>query len=188
MGFGGRAPGVIATAGLAAALTALVASPALAKDKMYSYDAVSPNARALTGVGLTFEFRPTLMGATRVDRFMLTGRSGAAEVKPASEGALGKGGLAALIGPDAKERALYQITLKRDGDAFIRAACPNSTKAWLVLGPIRYGEDLRVHAIGDDPVTGKSRLCGTFEFSFRGEWKLPELPVRAEDDEPRTPL
>ena len=185
MGHGGVARGVLAAVGLVAAL----ASPALAKQKMYSYDAVSPNARALTGVGLTFQFQPKLMGATKVERFMLTGRPGAAEVKPAGEGTLGKGGLAALIGPDAKERALYQITLKKDGDAFIRAACPNSTKAWLVLGPIRYGEDLRMHAIGDDPAApGRNRLCGTFEFRFRGEWKLPELPVKAEDDEPRSPL
>src|SRR4051812_24212913 len=129
---GRSACSVTAIAGLAM----VFGSPALAEIHTYSYDAVSPEARALTGVGLTFQFRSSLIGLPKVERVMLTGRSGAADVRSASPGVLGPGGLDPLIGAAARERALYEIRPeKADGRAFIRAACPGSTRAWLAMGP-----------------------------------------------------
>ena len=171
--------------GLAAAgvLVAAIGSPAAAAEHIYSYDAVSPEARALTGAGLTFQFRSSLIGLPKVERLILTGRPGSADVRSASPGALGPGGLDRLIGAEAREHALYEIRPGRDARAFIRAACPGSTRVWLALGPIRYAQDLKMHALGDDPANpGKARLCATYQFRFRGEWKLPGLPIQVPDD------
>lgn len=185
MGRGATARGLILAAGLAASL---VAPAQAATRKLYSYDAASPAARALTGVGLTFQFRPKLLGAVRIERFMLTGRSGSAGVRPASEGALQtKGGLDALLGESPRGRALYEIRPDKDGQSLIRVACPGSARGWMAVGPIRYGEDLTLHILGDDPLKGGARLCGTYQYRFKGEWKLPETAVDVPENDGPVP-
>ena len=166
---------------LAATAAALAGSgEAMAAKHVFSYDSASPLTRKMTENGLTFVFDKGLM-SQKVLRLIETHDVGQADLKPASERDLGPGGLTALIGREARERDLYEITSKGDGIALRRALCRGSDRAWLAFGKLKVGEDLRVQALGHDPVTGTTRLCMTLDYSFHGEWALPPIDLPQPD-------
>ena len=154
----------------------VLVGPAAAAKHIYSYDSANPLTEQMTETGLTFIFERTFM-STRVERIVETHDVGAADVKPASEGELGPGGLTALIG-NAPERALYEIVPKGDGRALIRDLCPGADRVFLAFGPISAEQPLRIRALGRDASTGASRLCITLDYSFHGQWSVgpPDLP------------
>ena len=158
------------------------AGAADAGKRIYSYDSATPITRQMTESGLTFVFEKTLMG-TRVIGLIETHDIGAADVRPASPGDVGPGGLA-VLGPDAHEHDVYEIVHAKDGMALIRALCPGSDRAWLVFGPIRADRDLRVDAVSRDPESGKPRLCVALDYNFHGQWALPppDLPQPSRED------
>ena len=162
---------------IACGVLAVFAGPAAASKRIYSYDSANPLTEQMTEAGLTFVFDRSFM-ATRVLQILETHDVGSAEVKPASEGELGRGGLSALIGPNARERALYEIEPKGDGRALIRALCPGADRVFLAFGPIAAEQPLRIRALGRDAKTGASRLCITLDYAFHGEWAIgpPDLP------------
>jgi hypothetical protein len=167
----------LARAAMIAGLAGLMlAGPAVAAKRIYSYDSANPLTEQMTESGLTFIFDRTFM-STRVERILETHDVGAADVKPASEGELGPGGLTALIG-DAPERSLYEIVPKGDGRALIRTLCPGADRAFLAFGPITAEQPLRIRALGHDAETGRSRLCITLDYAFHGQWSVgpPDLP------------
>jgi hypothetical protein len=159
------------------AIALMLAGPAAASKRIYSYDSANPLTEQMTEAGLTFVFDKTFM-STRVLQILETHDIGSADVRPASEGELGRGGLSALIGPNAHERALYEIEPKGDGRALIRALCPGADRVFLAFGPLTAEQPLRIHALGHDPATGQSRLCITLDYAFHGEWAIgpPDLP------------
>lgn len=166
--------------GLATAVMATTA--ARAERKMYSYDPISADAKRLTGAGLTVVFDKTLTG-TRVLKVLATGVPVQGRLIDGREKDLGPGGLKAMSGVDA-DAALYEIDPKfEQGRIYIRAFCPGATRLWLSFSRLALQRDLRVQAFGDDPNGGPARVCGTLDFSFRGEWKLPSgrLPDPMED-------
>lgn len=167
--------GLLATIASLAALA--IAGPAAASKRIYSYDSANPLTEQMTEAGLTFIFDKSFM-TTRVLRILETNDIGAADVKPASEGELGPGGLTAVIGPNARERALYEIEPKDDGAALSRALCPGADKVFLAFGPLAADQPLRIRALGHDPKTGATRLCITLDYSFHGQWAVgpPDLP------------
>lgn len=161
-----------------ACLAALaIAGPAAASKRIYSYNSANPLTEQMTEAGLTFIFDKSFM-TTRVLRILETHDVGAADVKPASEGELGPGGLTAVIGPNARERALYEIEPKDDGAALSRALCPGADKVFLAFGPLAADQPLRIRALGHDAKTGATRLCITLDYSFHGQWAVgpPDLP------------
>ncbi len=164
--------------GLMLACLAIGASAAAAhaERKMYSYDPISADAKRLTGAGLTVLFDKTLTG-TRVTKVLATGVPVQGRLIGGREKDLGPGGLKAIEGVDA-DAALYEIDPKfEQGKIYIRAFCPGATRLWLSFGRLGVHRDLRVQAFGDTPKDGPNggaaRLCGTLDFSYRGEWKLP---------------
>lgn len=159
-------------AALAIATALMIPAIALAGEGMFTYYPANDVARKLTDRGLTFVFHKGLMGAVRMTSIMATEAPASSDLEPASDRELGAR-LDALIGRNADERDLYAIQPSAQGPAMIRAFCPGSTKGWLAFGAVRARRDVRVHALGDDPATGKARLCATMEFRYRGEWKLP---------------
>ena len=166
---------------LAAGVLALaVAGQAAAAKHVYSYDSASTLTRKMTENGLTFVFDKGLM-TQRVLKLIETHDVGQADLKPASEHDLGPGGLTALIGRAAHERDLYEISPRGDGIALRRALCRGSDRAWLALGKLKLGQDLRVQALGHDPVSGATRLCMTLDYSFHGEWVLPPIDLPQPD-------
>jgi hypothetical protein len=165
-----------------ACLSTAVAGSAHAERKMYSYDPISPDAKRLTGAGLTVLFDKKLTG-TRVTKVLATGVPVQGRLIDGREKDLGPGGLKAMSGVDA-DAALYEIDPKfEQGKIYIRAFCPGATRLWLSFSRLAMHRDLRVQAFGDDPKGRQARLCGTLDFSFRGEWKLPSgnLPDPMED-------
>jgi hypothetical protein len=165
---------------IAAAVALAAAGPAFAAKKVYSYDSASPLTQKMTENGLTFVFDKGLM-SQKVLKLIETHDVGQADLRPASEHDLGPGGLTALIGREAHERDLYEITPKGDGIALRRALCRGSDRAWLAFGKLKVGEDLRVQALGHDPATGATRLCMTLDYSFHGEWTLPPIDLPQPD-------
>ncbi len=163
---------------LTAACAWLCAGAAAAATRIYSYDSATPITRKMTENGLTFVFRKSLM-STRVLKLVETHDIGAADLKPASDSDLGRQGLSGVLGR-APERDLYEITDQEDGKALKRALC-HAERAWLVFGPIRNGQDLRVHAVTYDPKSGLGRLCVTLDYAFHGAWALPVDPMAQPD-------
>lgn len=157
---------------LALTLALATTSAAHAAKGMFSYDPNDEATRRLTDRGLTFVFEKGFLGGALVEQVLATEAPAAANLKPAAYRDLGVP-LDSLIGREAIERDLYEVTADAQGSAMVRAWCPGSTKGWLAFGPVRVRRPLRVHVIGDDPAGGKARLCATLDLRFRGEWKLP---------------
>jgi hypothetical protein len=156
-------------------LAAGFAAPAFCSSlHIYSYDPANSETRHSAGA-LTFEFNRRLVFTT-VLRVMATEGDAKAEVRPASERDLGPGGLAALIGPHAVERDLYEVEPQEEGSAMIEALCPQSHRAWLAFGHIRANHDLRIYVLGDGANAGSAKLCRTLDYTFHGEWKGPSGP------------
>jgi len=166
----------------AVAFAVLATGPARSAEHIYSYDAVSDAALALAETGLSFQFQSLPLGGMRLERIIQTGERGSAAIRPASEGALGAGGLRAALGGQTPVGALYEIEPEGDGQAFVGAVCPGAEKAWLVIGSLRRFKNLPIQVVGKDPGALRARHCADLAFSFHSEWVLPP------DREPPKPL
>lgn len=151
---------------MAVVAAAFAPAAALAAERMISFEPVSPDARRLTGAGITVLFTDRLVGQ-RVNRLLATAIPAQANLKRASTKALG--GLTVEALGD-----LYAIDDKTaQGAVYVRAFCPGSKQAWLAFSRVGRGE-LTVQALGDDPAHApRARLCATMVFRFKGEWNLP---------------
>ena len=176
----------------AAAVAILSASVARAETRMFSYDPISPDAKRLTGAGVTILFNQGLLGGGKPIKVLATGVPAEARLKDGRQKDLGPGGLSAMEGVDT-DVMLYEVDASAaQGKIYVRAFCPGSTRLWLSFSTIVVRRDLRIQAFGDDPkAQGKARLCGTLDFSYRGEWRLPKgrAPNPMEDwtDNPQHP-
>lgn len=152
-----------------------LATTAHAEKRMFSYDPISADARRLTGAGPTVLFDQGLMGGARPIKVLATGVPAQALLIKGKDRDLGPRGLAGLEGVDA-DAALYEVDPGAEqGKIYVRAFCPRATRLWLSFSRIAVRRDLRIQAFGDDPkVPGSVRVCGTLDFSWRGEWKLPD--------------
>ncbi len=157
------------------AVLLLAASAAQAEQRMFSYDPISPDAKRLTGAGVTVLFNQGLLGTGRPLKVLATGVPAEARLSSGRQKDLGPGGLAAMDGVDAGA-ALFEVDAKAaQGKVYVRAFCPGSTRLWLSFSTIAIRRDLRIQAFGDDPkAKDKARLCGTLDFTYRGEWRLPD--------------
>jgi len=178
----------LATLSLTVVSFAAAAAPAAAAPlttiRMFAYDPANDETRRVAGP-LTFEFKQQLMFATLL-KIRSTEAQATAVVVPADDRALGRGGLTALIGPNAPERDLFAIKDEAEGSAMVAAFCPGSTHGWVALGRIRANRDLRVHIIGDGPQPGQAHICHTLDFFFHGEWKT-EVPFEVNPAEVKKP-
>ena len=163
-----RARSLAASASAALLLTA--AGSAHAALRMFSYDPANAETRHSAGA-LTFQFTQKLV-FTKVLNVRATEGQATAELKPADEKALGRGGLSALVG-SAPERDLYEVQPTKDGAALVSAFCPGASRGWMAFGRLRLNRDLRVLVFGGPGAGAPARLCRTLDFTFRGEWRLP---------------
>lgn len=166
----------IARAAAAVCFLALVQPPPAAASgiSIYSYEPLSPEAKVLTRTGLSFEFEKGLLGGVRVERVVQTGDRGSAGLRPASEAALGPGGLRTALGVAHPAGPLYEILPPGDGKAFINAVCPGAERAWLLIGRLERFKDLELQAVGRAPGAGSVHVCSTMTFSFHSDWRLPD--------------
>jgi hypothetical protein len=162
-------PGLLALAATLAALFA--ASPAGAAVRYFAYIPADQTTRDAAG-DLTFGFRQRLIFTTVLNVRSSDGAA-TADLKPAADSALGPGGLTRLVGREAGERELYEVTDADQGSEMIRAFCPGSRRAWLAIGKLSMSERLKVDVLGDDPGSRGAHLCRSLAFDFEGEWRLP---------------
>lgn len=158
-----------------------------AKERLFSYDPITPVTKTLAEGGFSFVFDDRTFGGQRVKRLLSTQAKAEAELRPASESELGAS-IDSLVGARVAERDLYEILPANEGAPLIRAACPGSDKAWLAFGKLDRIEDLRVQAFGRYADGGKVHHCATLDFSWRGEWKLPERQGSRRPDLGRSPI
>jgi hypothetical protein len=162
-----------------AAWLAFAGSAHAANRRIFSYDPADAATREAAGQ-LTFEFNQKLL-STRVLRVRSTEESATADLEPAPPSAV-PGGTWRLVGPQARERDLYQILSAEDGPAMISAFCPGARRAWMAFGRLRANQDLRVYLLGDYP--GGAKLCRSLKFTYHGEWRLPPGPLMNPDTLP----
>jgi len=165
--------------GVMLALVLAAPGAAQAGQRIFSYDPITPVTKTLAEGGFTFVFDDGMLRGQRVKTLLSSHAPAEAKLKPASEKELGAG-LDALAGKRVESRDLYEILPEGEGAPLIRAACPGSDRAWLAFGELRRIDDLRVEAFGryaaGGPDAGKVHHCATLDFSWKGEWKLPERP------------
>jgi hypothetical protein len=123
--------------------------------------------------------------STRVLKMRSTEAKATANLARADVGALGGKGFWEAVGRGESGRAIYRVLPTDDGPALTAALCPGSKRAWLALTPVKYGQDVQVVVIGDDPAGGPVRRCRELDFAFHGEWRLP--PGAGPDIEPIAP-
>lgn len=154
----------------AALLILAAAGSAEAAMRMFSYDPANAETRRSAGA-LTFQFTQKLV-FTKVLNVRATEGQATAELRPADERDLGRGGLSALTG-SAPERDLYAVQPTEDGAALVSAFCPGARRGWMAFGRLRLYRDLRVLVLGDGAAGAPAHLCRTLDFTFKGEWRLP---------------
>lgn len=161
-----------------ALILAALAPAARADTRLLAYDASDRLTQALTQ-GVTLEVERGLFGAIAVRRILPTTARGAAVVE--------RGGPDAVrhMLPEGAERGdIYTVPFRDDGRALVRALCPAADEAWLVVGRVRPGRPLSIHAVGRW-VDGRMRHCVTLSYAYRGEWAAP--PRAPRDEVPAAP-
>lgn len=167
---------VSSIAALAVPLIALLlpAAAQAAEKRMVTFDSASPDARRLTGAGLTFVFTKSLLGAPKVLAVRATAVPVGIIPRPSRDGDINRE-LDRLMGPDGGRGQLFEIAPDEEqGKVMIRAFCPGSTKGWLAVSDLTSHEGLKVYAFGDTP-SGALRVCAKMEFAYRGEWRMPRV-------------
>jgi hypothetical protein len=159
----------------------LAAGAARAELRQFSYDAANEETIASSGP-VTLLVSQSMFG-THLVKISSTVAKATADLRREDAGALGRGGWQEAT--DGVERDLYRILPADEGADFTSALCPGSKQAWLALTPVKYGRNVRMVVIGDDPAGGGVRRCRTLEFQFHGEWRLPQgNPPATEDNAP----
>lgn len=140
-----------------------VATPARADVRLWAFDPADRVTRALTR-GLTFQVQRGLFGAVRVEKLYATTSRGSAEVRRG-----GPDGTIRVLPQGARERAVYEVVSEGEGRALGRALCPSADAVWLVMGRVRQGRPLTMHAVGRWS-DGTFRHCVALSYLYRGEW------------------
>jgi hypothetical protein len=149
------------------------AGPAAAETRYLAYDAADRVTQALTR-GVTLEAERGLFGAISVRRIISTSQRGSADIRRG-----GPGAVRGVLPAGSRETAVYAIAPEGDGRGLSRALCPGSDEAWLVLGRVRLGHPLTLHAVGRWS-DGAYRHCVQLSYDWRGEWAMPPAPTVGE--------
>jgi hypothetical protein len=141
----------------------LAATPALAATRLWSYDAADRVTRALTQ-GITLEVRRGLFGSVTVEKLYATASQGSADLRWG-----GPRETRSVLPAGSRESDVYEIVNEGQGRGLVRALCPSADAAWLVMGRVRAGRPLTVHAVGRW-ADGRYRHCVALSYAYRGEW------------------
>ena len=159
---------------IATLLLTATAGPAVAETRYLAYNASDRVTQALTR-GVTLEADRGLFGGISVRRIISTSNRGSADIL--------RGGPDAVRGalPDgSRETSVYSISPEGDGAGLSRALCPGSETAWVVIGRVRLGRPLTLHAVGRWS-DGAYRHCVQLSYDWRGEWAVPPAGAAVED-------
>jgi hypothetical protein len=145
----------------------LAAGEARAQSVRYlAFDAKDRTTQALTR-GVTLEVERGLFGAVAVRNLFSTSSRGSASFRSG-----GPDAVRSALPDGARETRLYEILQEGDGRGLVRALCPGSDQAWLVVGRVRVARPLTLQAVGLWP-DGQYRHCVQLNYDYRGEWAMP---------------
>jgi hypothetical protein len=142
------------------------AGPAMAETRYLAFDASNRVTQALTR-GVTLEADRGLFGAISVRRIISTSNRGSAEIRRGGPDAVRR-----ALPDGSRETSVYTISPEGGGRGLSRALCPSADEAWLVLGRVRLGRPLTLHAVGRW-TDGTYRHCVELSYDWRGEWAMP---------------
>lgn len=151
-----------------------VAGPAAAETRYLAFDASDRVTQALTR-GVTLEADRGLFGAISVRRIISTSNRGSADIRRGGPDAVRR-----ALPEGSRETSVYTITPEGGGRGLSRALCPSADEAYLVLGRVRLGRPLTLHAVGRWP-DGAYRHCVELSYSWRGEWAVPPAFSRTDE-------
>ncbi|WP_374598659.1 hypothetical protein [Brevundimonas sp.] len=143
-----------------------VAGPAMAETRYLAFDASNRVTQALTR-GVTLEADRGLFGAISVRRIISTSNRGSADIRRGGPDAVRR-----VLPEGSRETSVYTIRPEGGGRGLSRALCPSADEAWLVLGRVRLGRPLTLHAVGRW-TDGTYRHCVELSYDWRGEWAMP---------------
>ncbi|HEY1072794.1 hypothetical protein [Brevundimonas sp.] len=147
----------------AAALSAFWAGPAAASTRFLAFDARDRTTQALTR-GVTLEVERGLFGATAVRNLFSSTSRGSASFTPGGPDAVRR-----TLPAGASESGVYSIVQEGDGRGLARALCPGADETWVVVGRVRAGRPMTMHAVGRWS-DGQHRHCVQLNYDYRGEW------------------
>ena len=154
---------------------ALAATPVAADTRLLAFDPADRVTRALTR-GVTLEVDRGWFGAITVRRILSSSARGSADIRRG-----GPDEARRVLPEGAAEATVYTIPMEGDGRGLARALCPGSDATFLVLGRVRAGRPIAMHATGRW-ADGTFRHCVTLSYLYRGEWSagprstVPETP------------
>lgn len=151
-----------------------VAGPAAAETRYLAYDASDRVTQALTR-GITLEAERGLFGAISVRRIISTSNRGSADIRRGGPDAVRQ-----ALPAGSRETAVYTIAPEGGGRGLSRALCPGAEEAWMVLGRVRLGRPMTVHAVGRWS-DGTFRHCVRLSYDWRGEWAMPPASGPGDD-------
>lgn len=143
-----------------------LAGPAMAETRYLAFDASNRVTQALTR-GVTLEADRGLFGAISVRRIISTSNRGSADIRRGGPDAVRR-----ALPDGSSETSVYTISPEGGGRGLSRALCPSAEEAWLVLGRVRLGRPLTLHAVGRW-TDGTYRHCVELSYDWRGEWAMP---------------
>jgi hypothetical protein len=164
---------------IATLVLSAMAGPAAAEIRYLAYDASDRVTQALTR-GVTLEANRGLFGAISVRRIISTSNRGSADIRRG-----GPDQVRRVLPDGARETSIYTISPEGDGRGLSRALCPSAEQTWLVLGRVRLGRPLTLHAVGRW-ADGTYRHCVALSYNWRGEWAVP--PASGVADDPNAPV
>lgn len=159
--------------------TVAAAGPAAAEIRYLAYDASDRVTQALTR-GVTLEANRGLFGAISVRRIISTSNRGSADIRRGGPDAVRR-----ALPDGSRETSVYTIKPEGDGRGLTRALCPSADEAWLVVGRVRLGRPLTLHAVGRW-TDGTYRHCAALSYTWRGEWAVP--PASGVEEDPNAPI
>ena len=159
---------------LVASTVAALAGPAAADTRFLAFDARDRTTQALTR-GVTLEVERGLFGAVAVRNLFSSTSRGSARFERGGPDAVRR-----ALPPGASESGVYSIVLEGDGRGLARALCPGADESWVVLGRVRAGRPMTMHAVGRWS-DGQYRHCVQLNYDYRGEWATQQGAGPARD-------
>lgn len=140
-----------------------MAAPARADTRFLAYDARDRATQALTR-GVTLEVDRGLFGAVAVRNLFSSTSRGSARFERGGPDAVRR-----ALPAGAGESGVYSIVQEGDGRGLARALCPGADESWVVVGRVRAGRPMTMHAVGRWS-DGQFRHCVQLNYDYRGEW------------------
>ena len=155
-------------------VASVAAGSAAADTRFLAFDERDRTTQALTR-GVTLEVERGLFGAVAVRNLFSSTSRGSARFTPGGPEAVRR-----ALPAGASESGVYAIVQEGDGRGLSRALCPGADESWVVVGRVKAGRPMTMHAVGRWS-DGQYRHCVQLNYDYRGEWATQQGSSPARD-------